>query len=117
MANRERGEVEFQALGKSWTMKLGVNAMCEIEDATGKTISEVAVLLKDPKTATVKLMRAVMWGGMREHNDDIPVNEVGSIIDAIGMAEAGRLIGEAFTAASPDAKGGASRPPRKATAK
>lgn len=116
MANRERGEVEFQALGKNWTLKLGTNAMCEIEDATGKSITEIGQLLSDPKTATMKLVRAVMWGGLQEHHDGVTVKEVGSIIDGIGMAEAGRLIGEAFTAASPDAKEGESRPP-KATAK
>jgi hypothetical protein len=115
MANRERGEVEFQSLGKTWTLKLGINAMCEIEDATGKSISEIGALLGDTKTATIKLLRTVMWGALRDHHDDITVREVGAIIDGVGMNEAGRLIGEAFTAATPDAKDGAARPP-KATA-
>lgn len=115
MANRERGQVGFQAGGKAWTIKLGVNAMCEIEDATDKSISEIGVLLGDPKTATIKLVRAVMWGGLQEYHDGVTVKEVGGIIDDIGMAEAGKLIGEAFTAASPDAKGGETHP-RKATA-
>ena len=115
MANKERGEVDFQALGKTWIMKLGVNAMCEIEDATGKSISEIGVLLGDPKTATIKLVRAVMWGGLQEHHDGVTMKEVGGIIDGIGMSEAGKLIGDAFITASPDAKVGEPHP-RKATA-
>jgi hypothetical protein len=115
MANRERGEVEFQSLGKAWTLKLGVNAMCEIEDATGKSISEIGALLGDPKTATIKLLRTVMWGALRDHHDDIAAKDVGAVIDGIGMNEAGRLIGEAFTAATPEVKEGDGRP-RKATA-
>ncbi|MEP9374996.1 hypothetical protein [Mesorhizobium sp. KR1-2] len=115
MANRERGEVEFQSLGKTWTLKLGVNAMCEIEDATAKSIAEIGALLGDPKTATIKLLRTVMWGALRDHHDDITVKEVGAIIDGIGMNEAGRLIGDAFAAATPEAKEGAGHPP-KATA-
>jgi len=115
MANRQKGEVGFKALGKSWTMKLGVNAMCEIEDATGRTISEVGKLLSSQETATIKLMRAVMWGALQEHHEGLDIKEVGLIIDDIGMAEAGRLVGDSFTAASPEAKGGEGRP-RKATA-
>lgn len=115
MANRERGEVEFQSLGKTWTMKLGVNAMCEIEDATSRSIAEIGALLGDTKTATIKLLRTVMWGALKDHHDDIAMKEVGAIIDGIGMNEAGRLIGAAFTAATPEAKDGGDHPP-KATA-
>lgn len=116
MANRERGEVEFKAQGKSWKMKLGVNAMCEIEDQSGKSISEIGQLLSDQKTATIKIVRAVLWGALQEYHDGISIREVGAIIDDIGMAEAGRLIGEAFTAATPDAKGGEGHPTKAATA-
>lgn len=115
MANRERGEVEFQSLGKSWTMKLGVNAMCEIEDATGKSISEIGTLLGNAKTATIKLLRTVMWASLRDHHDEITTKEVGAIIDGVGMKKAGLLISEAFAAATPEQNGGEDRPP-KATA-
>ncbi|QPC87417.1 hypothetical protein GA830_12190 [Mesorhizobium sp. NBSH29] len=115
MANRERGEIGFKSGGKDWTLKLGVNAMCEIETEVDKSISEIGVLLGDPKTATMKLVRAVMWGGLQEHHDGVTITEVGGIIDDIGMLAAGKLIGDAFMAASPDAKGGEPRPKKAAT--
>jgi hypothetical protein len=115
MANRERGEVEVQALGKTWTLKLGVNAMCEIEDATGKSITEIGSLLSNPKTATIRMLRTVMWGALQDRHEGTGIKEAGDLIDEIGMDQAGVKIGEAFSAATPGAKGGESRP-RKATA-
>ncbi|WP_315920440.1 hypothetical protein [Mesorhizobium sp. SP-1A] len=114
MANRERGEVAFDALGQSWTLKLGTNAMCEIEDATGKTFSEVGELMGDQKRVTIKLMRTVFWGALREQHEDVTIKQAGAVIDDIGMQEAGRLIGEAFQAAMPEQKEGAARPPKAA---
>lgn len=114
MANKERGEIAFDALGQSWTLKLGTNAMCEIEDAIGKTISEIGEVMGDQKRVTIKLMRTVFWGALRDHHEDITVKQAGGIIDAIGMQQAGRLIGEAFQAAMPVQKEGAARPPQAA---
>jgi hypothetical protein len=114
MANRERGEVAFDALGQGWTLKLGTNAMCEIEDATGKTFSEVGEIMGDPARVTIRMMRTVFWGALRDHHEDVTLKQAGTIIDAIGMQEAGRLIGEAFQAAMPDQKEGASGPPKAA---
>ncbi|MGH6862593.1 MAG: hypothetical protein ACRECY_20305 [Phyllobacterium sp.] len=112
MANKVRGEIGFKALGKSWVLKLGVNAMCEIESETGKSISAIGAAIVDEKQATMSLMRTVFWGALQEHHDGLSIKETGSIIDAIGMNDAGRLIGEAFTAANPEPKGGDTRPPK-----
>lgn len=117
MANRERGEVSFSALGKDWKVKLGTNAMCEIEDETGKSIIEIGQLLGDQKTATLKLVRVVLWGGLQEYHEGTDLKQVGALIDEIGMAKAGQLIGNAFTAATSgeNAKGGETRPKQAAT--
>lgn len=114
MANRNRGEIGFEALAAQWTLKLGTNAMCEIEDATGKAFTEVGEIMADTKRVTIKLMRVIFWGALRDHHADISIKDAGAIIDDIGMQEAGRLIGEAFQAASPDQNGGAARPPKAA---
>lgn len=118
MANRERGEISFSALGQDWKIKLGTNAMCEIEDKTGKSIIEIGQLLGDQKTATLKLLRVVLWGGLQQYHEGIDLIKVGLIIDDIGMAKAGELIGEAFAAATSatSAKGGGAHP-KKAAAK
>lgn len=117
MANRERGEVSFEASDKTWTMKLGTNAMCEIEEATGKGMAEIGELLSNDKTATIGLMRVVFWGALHAFHQDLTTAQAGELIDEIGATRAGQLIGEAFTAARPVEKAGAgSRPPRAAAA-
>lgn len=115
MGNAQRGEVSFEADGKTWTMKIGTQAMCEIEGATGKTIGEVGNLLGNEKTASMTLMRAVFWGALQHHHSGLSLKDAAGLIDEIGGAEAGALIGKAFEAAFPKAKEGGSRPP-KATA-
>lgn len=115
MGNLQRGEITFQASGKTWTMHIGTNAMCEIEAMTDKTISEVGKLLGDEKTATLTLMRAVFWGSLQDHHEGITIKECSVLIDEIGMQAVGGLVGQAFQAAFPKAKAGVSRPP-KATA-
>ncbi len=115
MANAQRGEVSFEASGKTWTMKIGTNAMCEIEDLTGKGISEVGQLLGNEKTASITLLRAVLCGSLQEHHEGITPRECSALMDEVGIDIIGQKIGEAFQAAFPKAKAGGSRPP-KATA-
>lgn len=115
MANRERGEISFEASGKTWTMKIDTNAMCEIEGLTGKGIAEVGNLLGSEKTASMTLMRAVFFGSLRAQHPDLLIGRAGELMDEIGADKAGQLIGQAFQAAFPPAKAGSTRPP-KATA-
>jgi hypothetical protein len=113
MANRERGEVSFEADGTTWTMKIGTGAMCEIEEKTGKGIAEVGSLLANPKTASISLMRAVFWGSLTTHHKDITVERCNDLIDELGMVKTGQLIGEVFSLAFPVEKkkaGGAKNP-------
>lgn len=101
MANRERGEVSFEADGTSWTMKIGTGAMCEIEEKTGKGIAEVGALLSDPKTASISMMRAVFWGSLITHHKGTTIEKCNELIDELGMAKTAELIGEAFKLAFP----------------
>lgn len=115
MANAERGEVSFEASGKTWTMKIGTNAMCEIEAASGKGIPEIGALLGNEKTASITLMRAVFWGALQDHHDGTSIKECSALMDQLGADRVGQLIGEAFTAANPKKKEGAARPPKATT--
>lgn len=110
MANLMRGEVSFEASGKTWTMKMGTGAMCEIEAATNKSISEIGSSLGNPKTASITLLRTVFWGSLQHHHVGTSVKDCDDLIDEIGMVRAGQLVGEAFQSALPK-KAGAARPP------
>ena len=116
MANAERGEVSFEASGKTWTMKIGTEAMCSIEGLTGKGIAEVGKLLGNEMTATITMLRAVFCGALQEHHEGISPKECSKLMDEVGVDVIGQKIGEAFQAAFPKAKEGAARPPKATTA-
>lgn len=111
MANRERGEISFEADGQVWTLRVDTNAMCEIEDLTGKGVAEISKLLGSEKTATISLLRAVFCGALRSRHADVTAKRAGELIDAIGVQSAGEMIGEAFNLAFPETKGKGNRPP------
>lgn len=116
MANAERGEVSFEASGKTWTMKIGTHAMCEIEAMTGKGIAEIGALLGNEKTSTITLLRSVFCGSLQSHHEGITPKECSDLMDEVGVTVIGQKIGEAFQAAFPKAKEGSPRPPKAPTA-
>lgn len=103
MANAERGEVGFEALGKSWVLRYSTNAMCEIEEALGEPILAIANQLQDESRVSIRTLRALFRHGVEGCED---LKHAGELMDAIGFADAGQLIGEAFTRAFPADDGG-----------
>ena len=124
MANRERGEVRFEADGAAWTLVFSVNALCAIEGALDVPITEVGAMMgggagEDGKPAgmRISLLRTMVWAGLLDHHPEITERRAGELIHDLGMAEAGQLVGKAFVAAFPEAaKGdaGPRKPPAKA---
>lgn len=113
MANAQKGEVSFEALQQSWTIKLGTNAMCEIEDRTGQSINKIGEKLNGDGF-TMKLMRTVFVCGMLDHHDVITEKMVGDILDDIGFEKASDIMQRAFVIATPEQKGGPPKGNRKA---
>lgn len=105
MANAQKGEASFEALGQTWTIKLGTNAMCEIEDRTELSINKIGEKLNGAGFS-MKLMRTVFACGMIDHHPDITDRTVGDILDEIGFEAASDIMGRAFTIATPEPKKG-----------
>lgn len=109
MANKSRGEVAFEAGGKTYTLRLSVNAIAEIEDLLGGLgIAEItASLAKSPKLGT---LRALVWGGLRQHHPDLSLFDAGDIIGDVGVTRTSEIIGESLAAAFPEATEGDNHP-------
>lgn len=103
MGNRQRGEVSFEADNKNWTMKIDTNAMCMIEDLTGKGIAEIGQILSNPKTSTITLVRTVFQSSLSKKHE-LTTEEVGELMDELGIKKVGDLIGQAFKLAFPEQK-------------
>lgn len=95
MANALRGEVPLP--GTEYVLRYDVNALCEVEDATKDNILEVISKLQDGKPS-FKIIRLLLWAGLRSGTPGITVEEAGRIMQDAGIQNTAEAIGEAFTA-------------------
>jgi hypothetical protein len=107
--------VSFEAGGVSRTLRFSTNAFCDLEDRTGVGINDIVVQLKSKPTMT--FIRACFWAGLRGHDATITLEAAGDVVDALGLAQAATLLGEAVSAAFPTAKAkeGDPNPPKPQT--
>lgn len=133
MANPQKGEVSFEADGKTWTLRYSANALCELEDHLSRGVVDIASELQSwgppvgpdgkssgetPERAAerVKLirlgtLRAVFWAGLRDHHPDIDIRHAGDLLVAAGGAMGGlALVADAFAQAFPEPE--TVRPPK-----
>lgn len=111
MANAVRGQVSLVAGDTTYTLVLSINAMCEIEDTTGK---DIVVLVSDLQSGKVsmKSFRLLFWAALQDYHPDVDLKAAGILISEIGMTAAMGALGEAFERAFPDAEENGSRPPK-----
>jgi hypothetical protein len=111
MANPHRGQVDLKAGEATYRLSFSINALCEIEDATGKSVNELAAEMGG--APRLSLIRVLLWGALRDHHEEVTLKQAGEIAGEAGMAETGEAIGNAFALAFPDAKEDpGSRPPK-----
>lgn len=109
MANREKGEVSFEASGKTWTLKMGTNAWCLVESELGVDMSKI-----DLNDLSMTRTRVFFWATLRHHHKDVSVEQAGELMDDIGTARSVQLMTEALALQAPEAKAGDARPPKAA---
>lgn len=102
MANPERGEVALVVGDRTYTIKLGRNALASVEGLLGRGFPEIAAsLTTDPQ---IGVMRAILWAGLQRFHPEIDLMAVGDLMDDAGDDVIGEKIGEALKLAFPDAK-------------
>jgi len=110
MANPHRGEVSLKAGDTTYTLSLSANAICELEDHTGRDIGDIASSLNG--NVAMKLVRALVWAALQDHHPDMDIKGAGRVITEAGMPACMEAIGVAFQRAFPDAEEGSARPPK-----
>lgn len=99
MANREKGEVTVQQGDKTYTLRLGMNELCEIEGATG---IKMGALSQELASGSAILSRAAFWAALHGGgHTDIGLTEVGQIISELGIQAATLKLMDAFSVAFP----------------
>lgn len=102
------GPVEFQAAGKSYSLRYSIDAICHLEAATGMTFPVIAVQMGQPGKISVTLMRHVLHAGLMERHPELDLRAAGELIAAAGgiaglMLKIDQAIALAFPA--PEASG------------
>lgn len=82
-----RGAVTFDAGGKTYRLRLTTNALCSLEEQTGKSVEGLLDDLSIPgkKVSAFRLLFRAALG-------DVTLDQAGDLIDELGAAEADRLL-------------------------
>lgn len=122
-----RGAVTFTALNASWTLFLGTAAQCALEEEYDKgffavvqdaipsvagpaDLEDQAKMAEAARGFRIGTLRQFAFHGLRKFHPATTIADVDDIIDDIGMAEFGGVIGRAIAAAAD--KAGATEQPK-----
>jgi len=105
MANPHRGEVDIEIGGETWTLRLTLNAMCEIEEQTGKGLPEIVNILQHGKAGGFSGMRAIVCAAARSNLPDLTPEMIGEMIDISDMQKIGHAINQLVSRSAPDGTG------------
>lgn len=113
MANPHKGEVAFEADGATYTLCFSIDALCSLEEATGKGIIAISNELSDADRLSLSMIRNVLWAGLQAHHPKIDLKKAGElIISAGGLPTMIGVISKAFAQAFPEPESdAAARPP------
>lgn len=104
MANKHKGEVAFEADGKSYTLRYSIDAICALETASGKGVVALVGDLLNPATMSLTLARKVLWAGLQDAHPEITEKDAGElIVHAGGLGKIVSLFNDAFATAFPEA--------------
>lgn len=96
MANKLKGEVSFEASGKTWTMKIGTNAWCLVESEMNLDLADI-----DLSRLSIRNVRAIFWASLQHHHEGVSVKDAGDMIDEIGTQKVAELVAQAIELQAP----------------
>ena len=114
-ANAQKGEASIRVGEREYTLAFNINAMCEVEYILDLSTDQILRALA--KSPPLHIVRALLWGGLRQHHADVDLIGAGDLIEDMGgpgLALDG--IGKALVSAFPDAKDEPANPQKGAPA-
>lgn len=110
MANGEKGEVDVAVDGKTYTLRLNANALCELETLLSSREERVTFQQVVSWCAAGQLLavRALLWAALRAYHPGVTLQDAGELMTRIdGLAP--KLL-EALAASMPKPNGAIARP-------
>lgn len=96
--------ITFEAGDKTHVLRFDINALCVLEDETGKGVDQIGGLLAPQGGASprVKDLRLLFWAGLGGgQKEGITREQAGVVMSELGYHEAGALMMRAFVDAFP----------------
>jgi len=110
MANPLRGEVDLHAGDQTYTMRMSINAIVNLENHFDKGINEIAELLSEPKGMRIGNLRTIVLHTLKEHHPGLTEEGAGDVIGKAGFEATAEAIQRAMILAFPSAKAEPERP-------
>lgn len=117
MANREKGEFEFDVNGQPYIFRADLNALALAESVLSTPDRPVFFqdILQRAERGQLLAMRALFWACLKAYHPAMTLEEAGQLIqDLGGIAGANAALQQAIEAAVPAPSGAASGNPPKA---
>jgi len=101
--NKEKGETELKVGEETYTLKLDINAICEIESVLKMSIgAALDRIMNDPTEVTI--CRAILFGALSANHPEVDIKKTGEILNIIGLNDAVNLAKESVYIAFPTKK-------------
>lgn len=113
MANPLKGEVDLVCGDKTFTLRMAINEIVQLETLLDMGVMEISALLSS-SSPRLGAWRAALWASLQCHHKGTTLEDAGDIIAAAGLPEVMGRVGEALQAAFPTNEGGEKPNPPKA---
>lgn len=97
MANPHRGEVDLVAGETTYTLRMSMNSIAQLEQILDKSVNEISAMLSDSENVRVWLWRATLWAALQSSHKGTTLEDAGEIIGEVGLPEVLQKVGEAMT--------------------
>lgn len=96
--NPHKGDVSFEAGGKSYTLRFSTFALVKLEESLGKSLVEIMNEISRLDTMRLKTVVALLWAGLQKHHPGTTEEDAANLIDDVGGGIAGVMphINDAF---------------------
>lgn len=98
MADNPKGELTFEARGRSYTLVYSFDALCQVEDQLDAPLKAVARKLA---AGRLSHLRVFLWAGLRARHPEIDLQTAGDMIMEVDQAVLADVIARALTEAFP----------------
>lgn len=115
MANPLKGEVDLVAGDATYTLRMSINEIVQLETLLDKGVMEISALLSDPENMRLGMWRAALWAALQAHHKGTTLDDAGDIIGIATLPVVMAAVGEALQSAFPPSEPEAKPSPRKAS--